>query len=104
MKLALIVLATTLSLAGCASISAKEEVRNKVAAACADKPNESARERCVDNELAMMTAADRAVQRSRYQQQLDRENREALRQAYGVPREYSRESYDNGLRIPGAPR
>lgn len=104
MKCAMIAIAATLSLAGCASISAKEDVRNKVAAACADQPDDLTRERCIDDELAMMTAADRSAQRSRYQQQLDRENREALRQAYGVPREYSRESYDNGLRIPGSPR
>lgn len=104
MKCAILAVAATLSLAGCASISAKEDVRNKVAAACMDEQDDSARERCMDEELAMMTAADRSAQRSNHQAQLDRENREALRQAYGIPREHSRESYDNGLRIPGTSR
>lgn len=100
MKTCFALAAAALVLTGCTSIYAQEDVRNKIAATCMSEPNEAARKKCADTEMAAMSALRRDQMRERQAAEQARENREALREAYGAPRDQARVPYDNGLRIP----
>lgn len=85
----------------CTSMNNQEDMQVRAAAKCINLETEDARKTCMDTELAAMTALEREEQQEYKDAQLDRERREALRQAYGVPKSAARESYDNGLGVPG---
>ena len=88
-------------LSACASGSAQEYRNARAAAACIDNTDEAERKTCHDAELAAMNALERQEQQERQNTVLESERREALREAYGIPKKYTRDTVSGGMIIPG---
>ncbi len=88
----------TLALPACVT-SGQEEMEARAAVACAGKPTEEERMKCRDTELAAMTALEREAALRDQQELQERERREALREAYGIPKKATRP--DGGTLMPG---
>lgn len=95
----LAMLAISVSALSACVTSAPEEREARAALACLDKPTEQERMKCRDTELADMTE----LERERYYKQAtavnERERREAIRQAYGIPKKIFR--HNRGIPLPG---
>ena len=100
MKLfSIIVLALTLPALSACVTSGQEEMEARAAAACVAKSTEEERMKCRDTELAAMTALERDEIRDHAEAVSARERREAIGQAYGLPKKVNRQN--RSVPLPG---
>lgn len=87
-------------LAGCATSSVDKRNRAEAWSRCRTAPDPETRDRCIDTEVALLEARQERNAASYAERMKAAEEREAINEAQGLPREAVRETVDSGLRAP----
>ena len=95
----LIILALPL-MAGCVSSNRHDANKAEAYANCRYTPNPDARDKCVKTELALIEARQRNEAQRIQSDREDAEQRQAILEASGIPREDAKQTVDSGLRAP----
>ena len=67
---------------------------------CRTAPNPETRDRCIETEMALMTARQEREAASRAERRKAAEESQAIHEAQGISREDARQTTDSGLRLP----
>ena len=87
-------------MAGCVSANSAEGRQAEAYARCSYTPGPEERAACIKTELALIEARDRAAAEKIKSDQEAAEQRQAILEASGVPREDAKQTIDSGLRPP----
>lgn len=87
-------------LAGCATKSAAEARRAEAWSRCRTSPNPEVRDRCIATEIALMEAQEQRDAASRDAYEKEQEDRQAVLEAHGVPKDKAEKTVDA---VPSAP-
>jgi len=99
-KLALPILLALPLLAGCVSSNSAEGRKSEAYARCKYSPGPEEREACMKTELALIEARERTEAERIQTDREAAEQRQAVLEASGVPRDKAEQTIDSGLRPP----
>ena len=87
-------------LAGCVSSNSAEGRKSEAYARCSYTPGPKERAACIKTELALLEARDRAEDQRIQDDRAAAEQRQAVLEASGVPRDKAEQTVDTGLQPP----
>jgi hypothetical protein len=87
-------------LAACATSSVDQANRAEAWSRCRTAPDPDTRDRCIETEMALMTARQEREAASRAEKRKAAEESQAIHEAQGLPRDAVQETTDSGLSIP----
>ena len=88
------------ALAACTTSSVDQANRAEAWSRCRTAPNPETRDRCIETEIALLEARQEREAESSAARKKAAEDREAINEAQGLPRQAVRETIDPGLRLP----
>ena len=88
------------TLVACATSSIDQTNRAEAWSRCRTAPNPETRDRCIETEMALMTARQEREAASRAERRKAAEESQAIHEAQGISREDARQTTDSGLRLP----